>query len=74
MNKIELLNYITEKFKDNCVIVTQEVYDSKPIVGKYYFDNLELALAFFTEEYDDLLVRKVHNTQIVSWNIVYEID
>jgi hypothetical protein len=72
MNKIKLLNYITENFKDKCVITTQEFYENRPMVGKYYFDTLEFALAFFTEEYDDLLIRKVHNTQITSWKIIYE--
>jgi hypothetical protein len=72
MNKVKLFNYITENFKDKCVVATQEFYENRPMVGKYYFDTIELALAFFTEEYDDLLIRKVHNTQITSWNIVYE--
>jgi hypothetical protein len=72
MNKIGFLKYITENFKDKCVITTQEVYENRPMVGKYYFENIDFALAFFTEEYNDLLIRKVHNTQITSWNIVYE--
>jgi hypothetical protein len=72
MNKIEFVKYITENFKDKCVITTQEFYENRPMVGKYYFDTLELALVFFNEEYDDLMIRKVHNTQITSWKIIYE--
>jgi hypothetical protein len=72
MNKIELLQYISDNFKDKCIISTQEVYENRLMVGKYYFENIDLALAFFTEEYNDLLIRKVHNTQITSWKIIYE--
>lgn len=73
MNQATLLKNITEQYQDNCVIITKEIFNGKPIIGRYYFDTLEMALAFFTSEYNDQLVRKEHNTQILSWEIVYGI-
>jgi hypothetical protein len=69
MNKIELLNDIIEQFVEGCVINTQEIFNQKPIVGHYYFDTLEMAIEFFTNEYNDDLVRENHNTQILSWEV-----
>jgi len=71
MIKIQLLNDITQNFQEGCHIETFEVYEDNKIVGRYYFSTLEMAKDFFTEEYNDDLVRKEHNTQILSWEIIY---
>lgn len=74
MKKIELLNYISKSFQEGCFIMTNEIYGNDKIVGNYHFDNLKSALSFFTEEYNDDLVRKEHNTQILSWEIIYDVQ
>jgi hypothetical protein len=74
MNKIKLLTEIVEKFQEGCKITTQEIFGNQVIVGNYVFDSLEQFVNFFETEYNDMLVRKVHNTQILSWEFIYEFN
>jgi hypothetical protein len=74
MNKSKLLTDIRLKFQEGCKITTQEIFNNQFIVGDYVFDTLEEYVHFFETEYDYVLVRKVHNTQILSWEFVYGHD
>jgi hypothetical protein len=74
MNKIKLLTEIVEKFQEGCKIITQEIFGNQVIVGNYVFYSLEEFVNFFETEYNDMLVRKVHNTQILSWEFIYEFN
>ena len=72
MNKIKLLTDINLKFQEGCKITTRETFNNQFIIGDYVFNSLEEFVNFFKTEYDDMLVRKVHNTQILSWEFIYE--
>lgn len=74
MNKSKLLLDIVANYKEGCKITTQEVFENQVIVGDYIFDTLEEYVHFFETEYDYVLVRKVHQTQILSWDFVYAYD
>ena len=74
MNKTKLLMDIVAKFQEGCKITTNEVFGNQVIVGEYIFDSLDQYVDFFDTEYNDMLVRKVHNTQILSWEFVYAND
>jgi hypothetical protein len=74
MIKTKLLMEVTLKYQQGCKITTNERFNDKVMYGDYIFDTLEEYVDFFDTEYDDMLVRKVHNTQILSWEFVYEID
>ena len=74
MNKSKLLTDIRLNYKEGCKITTQEIFNNQFIVGDYVFDTLEEYVHFFETEYDYVLVRKVHNTQILSWEFIYAIN
>jgi hypothetical protein len=69
--KEQFLQSIEQLWQEGLPIETKEFFlgDGSSIEGKYYFDTLEETLAFFTNEYNDDLIREHHNTQILSWEV-----
>ncbi len=69
--KEHILQDIENQWEEGYVVYTIEIHtiNGSSIYGEYYFDTLEEVIAFFTNEYNDDLVRETHNTQILSWEV-----
>lgn len=70
MTKTEFISALQAGFTEGCEVLTTEVSSqesgNRPISGIYSLVTLDMALDFFSSNYDSSMLREGHGTRILS--------